>query len=200
MIALPLALALALNGVDTPTRNRPHAPAVTGETTATTEMRDAEVAQRVQTYLGALDRPVPADRWRALGPRAVPILAGIAEDPQALPSRRAKALGALSILGGTSAQRTILDVARSEAVPFSVRASAIEASGRVLAARDLSRELKPILERAADAPVRAVAAETLARHAPQSACGTVRAQVAREAAGHRASFGRALERCGQAEP
>jgi hypothetical protein len=201
MIALPLALALALTGVDAPARNRPHASAATEETaSSTSDMSDAEVAQRVQTYLGALDRPVSADRWRALGPRAVPILAGIARDSQALPSRRAKALGALSVLGGTSAQQTILDVARSDVVPFSVRASAIEGAGRLLAAKDLSRELKPIMEHAAHAPVRAVAAETLARHAPRSTCSAVRAQAARERADHRASFGKALERCEQAEP
>jgi hypothetical protein len=200
MIALPLALALALAGIDTPARNRPRAPAAREEAAPSSDMSDAEVAQRVRTYLGAIDVPVSADRWRALGPRAVPILAGIAKDSQELPSRRAKALGALSILGGTSAQQTVLDVARNEAAPFAVRASAIEGAGRLVAAKDLARELKPVLEGAADAPVRAVAAETLARRAPRSACSAVRAQAAREGAGHRASFGRALERCGQAAP
>jgi hypothetical protein len=198
MIALPLALALALTGVDAPARNRPHASAATQETTSpTSDMSDAEVAQRVQTYLGALDRPVSAGRWRALGPRAVPTLARIAEDSQALPSQRAKALSGLSALGGASAQQAVLDVAKREDVPFSVRASAIEGAGRLLAAKDLSRELEPILRRAGAAPVRAVAAETLARHAP-SACGAVRAQATRESPRHRASFGKALERCGQA--
>jgi hypothetical protein len=198
MTALPLLLTIALTGVGTPARNHPRA-ATAAEAAPATEMSDAEVAQRVRTYLGALDAPISANRWRALGPRAVPVLATIAKDPDALPTRRAKALDALSALGGTTARDTVLELVRSEEPPFAVRASAIEGAGRLLAATDLSRELETILKRAGEAPVRAVAAETLARHAP-SACGKVRAQVAREAPGHRASFGKALDRCRQAAP
>jgi hypothetical protein len=200
MIALPLALALALGGLELPARSRPPAPAAAEAEALPDELTDAELEERIQTYLGAIDVPVPADRWRALGPRAVPFLAGIARSSQALPSRRARALRALSLLGGTTARQTVLEVARSEEAPFTVRASAIEGAGRLLPAKELSRTIRPIMEGARRATVRAVAAETLARRAPRSACSAVRAQAAREGPRHRASFGRALGRCEQAAP
>ncbi len=199
MMALPLALALALAAPGTPARNRPASrPTSTSaaEAAPAADLSDAEVAERVRTYLGAIDSPVRADQWRALGTAAVPVLEAVAKDPEALPTRRAKAVGALSVLGGTRARRVVLDVARSEEAPFAVRASALDGAGHLLAAKDLVRELRPVMEKAADAPVRATAAEILARHAPRSTCGAVRAQAARERDDGRSSFGAALERCG----
>ncbi|MFL5261268.1 MAG: hypothetical protein ACJ79L_02515, partial [Anaeromyxobacteraceae bacterium] len=77
-------------------------------------------------------------------------------------------------------------------------ASALRGAGRVLPAKELPGALATVLERAREAPVRAVAAEVLAQHAPVAACGAVRAQAAREAVEVRPAFGNALGRCGAA--
>src|SRR5512138_755752 len=194
MNALSIALALALAGVGAPARNRPPAAAAAEGSTAS-ELADAEVAQRVRAYLGAIHAPASSEQWRALGARAAGVLEAIARDPQALPSRRARAVAALSHVGGEGAQRTVLELARSEAAPFAVRAGALEGAERLLAADDLAREVEPILRGATEPLVRATAAEVLARRAPESACGAVLAQAARERDAHRRSFGRALARC-----
>jgi hypothetical protein len=186
-----LSLALAAPGA-APRSGR--APAREPGAVAAPELTDAEVAARVDAYLGALDTPIPAERWRALGSRAVSPLEQVARSGD-FPSRRAKAVAALSVLGGERARETVLDLARSEREPFAVRASALRGAARVLAARELPGALRPILERASEPSVRAVAADVLSRHAPGSACAAIRAQAAREADG-RASFERALGRCG----
>ncbi|MFL5301697.1 MAG: hypothetical protein ACJ79R_15280, partial [Anaeromyxobacteraceae bacterium] len=150
-----------------------------------------------ETYLGAIDTRIPAARWRALGDRAVgPLLAVVQGDR--FPSQRARALDALSVVGGARAREALLAAARSEKEPFAVRASALRGAGRVVPAKELPGALATVLERAREAPVRAVAAEVLAQHAPVAACGAVRAQAAREAVEVRPAYGNALGRCGAA--
>ena len=194
MTAISLTLLLALAG-----RPAHQAPATEQPSTASPQaLSDQEVAQRVDEYLGTIDTPITADEWRALGPRAVNRLAAVATDPEALSSRRGKALGALTALGGARARQVVLDTARSEQAPFAVRASALRGAGHLLGPKSLATTLSPVLEKARDAPVRATAAEVLAAHAGASGCSAVRAQVAREPQETRGHFARALERCGGA--
>ncbi|OFX20417.1 MAG: hypothetical protein A2V77_02725 [Anaeromyxobacter sp. RBG_16_69_14] len=201
MTALSLAFLLALAGVGTPARNaRPKASETPATTTTTEDLPAAEVANRVRAYLGAIDTPIPAARWRALGPRAVAPLEAVVRDPEALPSRRSKAVDALSVVGGERARELVLETARSEREPFGVRASALRGASRLLATKDLVKELRPVLEGARDPTVRATAAEVLARHAGPSSCRAVRAQAAREGGDVRGRFTPALVRCGNVAP
>jgi hypothetical protein len=201
MTALSLALLLALTGLGTPARNaRPTAGEAPAGTATTEDLPAAEVANRVRAYLGAIDTPIAAERWRALGPRAVTPLEAVVRDPDALPSRRAKAVDALSVLGGARAKQLVLETARSEHEPFGVRASALRGASRLLATKELVKQLRPVLEGAHDPTVRATAAEVLARHAARSSCQAVRAQAAREGGDVRGRFTPALARCGSAAP
>ena len=199
MTAISLALLLALGGRATHLPAPP--PAASGVPAASAPaLTDVEVAQRVDTYLGTIDTPITADEWRALGPRAVAQLAGVATDSGALSTRRAKALGALAILGGGRAQQVVLSMAQSEQAPFAVRASALRGAGQLLGTTALAKAISPVMQNARDAPVRAVAAEVLASRAGASGCDAVRTQVALEPRQARAQFTHALERCGAPAP
>ena len=197
-LALALAIALAAPGAalrNGRTRVRPPAAdtAPASPAAAAPELSDAEVTARVEAYLDAIDTPVSAEAWGALGSRAVAPLQAVATSGT-FPSRRAKAVAALSIIGGERARDTVLSLAKSDAEPFAVRASALRSAARVLTSRELSSALTPVLEGAPQRPVRAVAAQVLARHAPQAACTAIRSQAAREG-DRRAAFAGALERC-----
>jgi hypothetical protein len=201
MPALSLTLLLALTGLGTPARNaRPPGGETPAGTTTAEDLSAAEVASRVRAYLGAIDTPIPEGRWRALGPGAVAALETVVRDPDALPSRRAKAVEALSVLGGARARTLVLETARSEQEPFGVRASALRGASRLLATKDLVKQLRPVMEGADDPTVRATAAEVLARHAARSSCQAVRAQAGREGSDVRGQFAPALVRCGSVAP
>ncbi len=196
MTAIHLALLLALAAPNTPARNRPPPPPPMDAAPETsTALSDQDVAQRVHAYLGAIDTPTPATRWKALGPRAVPVLESVLHDPDTLPSRRAKSIEALSIIGGARAKQLILETIRSEREPFGVRAAALRGAPRVLPSKELMSALRPVLETAPETPVRATAAETLARYGGSSGCRAVRAQADREHGLDRQQFSRALDRC-----
>jgi hypothetical protein len=196
-------IAIALAGTPTafsgvPPRNaRPPAQAASAPPAP---LSDEEVAARVGTYLASIDTPIRAEQWQALGPRAVSPLKDVVSDPSALPSRRAKAVGALALVGGAKAKRLVLAIALSDDEPFGVRASALAGAGQLLSTPALVRALRPVMEQAKEAPVRAVAAEVLSRHAQASACGAIRAQAGREAPDGRAVFERALSQCSPARP
>jgi hypothetical protein len=197
MTAISLTLLLALAG-GRPVHHAPATEQAQPPAASPSALSDEEVAQRVDEYLGTIDTPITADEWRALGPRAVNRLAAIATDAEALSTRRAKAVGALSVLGGSRARQVVVELAQSEQAPFAVRASALHGAGRLLGAKSLSKTLGPVLEKAREPPVRAVAADVLAGRAGASGCSAVRAQVAREPEETRGHFARALERCGGA--
>ena len=110
MTAISLTLLLALAG--RPAHQPPATEQAQPSTASPQALSDQEVAQRVDEYLGTIDTPITADEWRALGPRAVNPLAAVATDTEALPSRRGKALGALTALGGARARQVVLDTAR----------------------------------------------------------------------------------------
>jgi len=196
MTALSLTLLVALTAPGTPARNARPRSDTPAATAPAQDLSDAEVESRVRTYLGAIDTPISADRWRALGPRAVAPLEAVLRDPNALPSRRAKAVEALSVVGGARARQLVLETARAEQEPFGVRASALRGAPRVLPAKELARQLRPVMERAEDPTIRATAAEVLARHAAKSSCAAVRAQASREEGEARGQFANAIERCG----
>jgi hypothetical protein len=195
MTALSLALALALTAPGTPARNaRPQGGAAEPDSTLT----DAEVADRVDTWLASIDTPVTVGDWRSLGPRAVAPLEAVARSSAERPSRRARALEALSAVGGARARQVVLESARHEGAPFAVRASALHAAGRLLAPGEVVQQLGPILRTAKDPTVRAAAAEVITRSAATSGgCGAVRTQVDRESPDDRGAFGPAMQRCGQ---
>jgi HEAT repeat protein len=165
--------------------------------------RGAAAAARddaIRSYLGVIDRPVPAEAWRALGPEAIPALEAVARDPAALPSRRAVALEGLAALGGPRAEAAHLEAARGPA-PRLVRQSAVRGLGKLLAPERLAVEVEPLLGDP-DGSVRGLAAEVLAERAPALSCGKVRARAAAEGAGAGAGAGasrvaRAAARCGR---
>jgi hypothetical protein len=198
MNAIWLTLLVALAG--RPPHHGPQTDQVQPSSVSAPALSDDEVAQRVDAYLGAIDTPITADEWRALGPRAVDRLASVAVDTEALSTRRAKALGALSVIGGARARQVVLDTARSEDAPFAVRASAIRGLGHLLGPQALAKELQPVLHGAREAPIRATAAEVLAGHAGTTGCSAVKAQVAREPHQERMQFSRALKQCGLPAP
>jgi hypothetical protein len=155
---------------------------------------DAALRAQVNDLLGAIDRPVSAESWRALGPDAVPILSGIASAPDVRPSKRASAVAALAILGGPEAERVHRALARDPAAPWNVRMYAVRGMPRVVASGRVATEVRPVLAADADARVRAAAAEVLVRDAP-GGCAVVRDHLAREPARSRALVAHALSRC-----
>lgn len=151
-----------------------------------------DVRDRVRSHLGAIDRPVSAETWRALGPEAEPVLLEAAASDAELPTRRARALEGLAALGGARAEELHLRLARARAEPAVVRSSAVRGLGRLLEPARLAREVRPLLQD--ESPrVRLASAEVLARRAPAEACGDVRAQAARERGSAR--WARALGAC-----
>jgi hypothetical protein len=158
-------------------------------------MTDAEVRGRVEALLGAIDRPVRAEQWRALGPAAVPALAEAAAGNDRMPTTRSMALGALASLDPVQAEPLARALADADGAPLTVRETAVRVLGRMLPPARLRSALAPVLRAAPDAALRAVAAETLARHAPGMACPEVMDQASLEAAGDRAAFERAAALC-----
>ena len=160
-----------------------------------TGMTDAEVRAHVEALLGAIDRPIPAERWKALGPAAATVLAEVAASGDQLPSRRSMALGALASVDPAQAEPLARALVDSEDAPLTVRETAVRVLGRTLPPTRLRSALAPVLRAAPDAALRAVAAETLARHAPGTACAEVMDQVSLEPAGGRVAFERAATLC-----
>jgi HEAT repeat protein len=156
---------------------------------------DAEVRAHAEALLGAIDRPVPAARWKALGPVAVDVLAEVAASPDRMPSRRSQALAALAEVDAARAVPIARAIADADGAPPSTRETAVRVLGRTLPPAALRSAVAPLLRAAPDANLRAVAAETLARHAPGLSCAEVMDQVSLEPAGGRAAFERAARLC-----
>ena len=154
------------------------------------QLTDEEVQQRVEALLGTIDTRIPAEQWHALGPRGTALLERIAQDPNMLPSKRAGAIAGLSVIGAPSSSTVLLDLARSEQAPLTVRLNAVHGTPGVLPASQVGAALKSVLEGAKDAHVRRAAAEVLSRH---GGCSLVRAQARREA--DAVQMQSALERC-----
>jgi HEAT repeat protein len=158
-------------------------------------MTDAEVRGRVEALLGAIDRPVRVEQWKALGPAALPVLAEVAAGGDRMPSARSMALGALAAVDPGRAEPLARALVDADDAPDTVRETAVRVLGRMLPPARLRAALAPVLRAAPNAALRAVAAETLARHAPAMACGEVIDQASLEAAGDRVAFERAAALC-----
>lgn len=166
-----------------------------GEQPVQQQLSDAELRERVDAYLNALDRPVPPADWKALGPPASPLLEAVIADETELPSRRAKAVNGLVAAAPDRASRLMGTIAKDERQPVVVRIAAMHGAGQVLPPSRAISELRPVLRSARSAGMRAEAADVLARR--QGGCTEVRDQVARERSEHRAAFTRAMKRCGE---
>src|SRR5437879_145685 len=93
-----------------PPRVKTQPPPDAGTVTAV-QMSDEEVQQRIQMYLGTIDRPVTPGMWQRLGPAALPQLEKIVRDPEQLPTRRAGALNGISAIGSLTAPDLMLEMA-----------------------------------------------------------------------------------------
>lgn len=153
-----------------------------------------DVRARARALLGAIDRAVPIDAFRRLGPEGEAALADIAASGD-FPAFRARALEALAALGAPAAPDVHRRVAGDAAAPRTVRRAAVRGLGRVLPPAEAVEALRPLLEADRDPGVRAAAAEALSRAAPREGCGAVRRQAGREDGASRALFARALRTC-----
>jgi len=154
-----------------------------------------QVRAQVDSYLGSIDTPITPAQWRALGPEAAPVLEAIAQDPKQLPTRRARALSALAVVGSPNASKLVVAVAQRETEAAVVRMTALRAAGDLLDPAGLMVAVKPVLEKARDARVRAAAAGVLAKRSPKEGCSSVKTQSAREKPDTQATFAKALEDC-----
>lgn len=138
---------------------------------------DEEIRDRIDIFMRTIDTPVSPEQWRALGTRGAAILEGMAQDPNLLPSRRAKAVVGLSAIGAPSSSGVLLSLARSTQAPLNVRLTAVHGVPGVVASSQVPAALQAILESGDHEGVRAAAAEVLSRN---GGCGLVRAQARRE--------------------
>jgi hypothetical protein len=152
---------------------------------------DEEVRERIDTFMRTIDTRISAERWRALGARGAAILEAMAQDATLLPTRRAKAVVGLGHIGSPTSASVLLSLAQSPREPLNVRLSAVQGTPGVVPESELAASLKPLLESADHAYVRAAAAEVLSRH---GGCGLVRAQAQKER--DRQAMQRALQSCG----
>jgi hypothetical protein len=158
---------------------------------------EAELRDRIEAYLGAIDRPISSESWRSLGPAAAPILEDLATSRGQLRSRRAKALEGLTAIGGPRAEAVNLRIAQDAKEPAYVRTTAVQGVARLFPADRAVKELRPLLEQDQSPAVRVAAADALARQAPSDACGAIRAQAHREGERGANLYHRALRRCGE---
>lgn len=186
MIVLLLAALIALP-------RPPKTSAAPQEAPAEQQLSDADLRERVETYLGALDRPVPKARWKALGPRAAPLLEAVIADSSQFPTRRAKAVDGLVAAAPDRAAQLVGPLARNDQEAAVVRVAAMHGASQVLPAPRAVSELRPVLKTARSMGLRAEAADLLSRKS--GGCAEVRDQVAREKAEHRSAFDRAMKRC-----
>jgi hypothetical protein len=195
LLAVLLAAPLATTGPARAAARQP-APAVQPEAAApATPLSDDELQGQVEALLGSIDTRIPEPHWRALGPRASALLEQRARDHEQLPSRRAKALDGLAAFGDKASSAPFLELAQAESEPLAVRLAALRGLGRVLTDRRVQPALQPLLEKAGDPRVRAVAAEVLAARSPAAHCALVRAQLARESEEVRGQFHRSARLC-----
>jgi hypothetical protein len=158
----------------------------------------AEVDDEVRGLLGAIDTPIPASRWQSLGAQARPALEALGADPEALPTRRAKAVDALAALGSEADGPRFLALALDAAAPFVVRLAAVRALGATVPVAALPAALAPALEAPGDSRLRAAAARVLAERAPE-ACAALAPRVRAEAASVRGQYAPVARACGWAE-
>jgi hypothetical protein len=104
---------------------------------------EPEVRARVDGLLGSY-RAVTVAEWRALGPDAAPVLEGVARDPAALPTRRARALAALGAVRPVAAGPLIRQLVAEAGAPVVLRCAAVDVAPSVLGA-EAPAVLMPLL-------------------------------------------------------
>jgi hypothetical protein len=161
----------------------------------TAPLAPTQVRAQVDAYLDSIDTPITPEQWRALGPEGARALESAAQDQKRLPTRRARAVSALAVVGSPHASKVVVALARRESEKPVVRMSALQAAGQLLSPADLMATVKPVLETAKDPHVRATAAAVLVKRTPQDGCALVRGHAAREREELRPSFERALAAC-----
>jgi hypothetical protein len=159
------------------------------------QLSDAELRERVDTYLGTIDRPISQESWKALGPQAAPILEEVISDSSQFPSRRAKAVDGLVGAAPDRAALLVGKLARDEKQPTVVRVAAMHGAARMFSSSRAIGELRPVLHSARSLGLRAEAADVVSRK--QGGCAEVRDQLSREKAEHRPAFDRAMKRCSE---
>jgi hypothetical protein len=159
------------------------------------QLSDVELREQVNTYLGTIDRPISQESWKALGPRAAPILEEVIADSSQFASRRAKAVNGLVIAAPDRAALLVGKLARDEKQPTVVRVAAMHGAARMFPSSRTISELRPVLHSARSPGLRAEAADVMSRK--QGGCAEVRDQLSREKAEHRPAFDRAMKRCSE---
>ena len=162
-------------------------PQTNGHTSA------AVVRGKIDALLGGYEHSASPDEWRSLGSAAPAILAAIASDQNALPTRRARSLEGLASFDGTSTA-LFESLAKSEQEPLIVRMSAVRGLGWLLPESPRISALRPLLN-ATHPQLRGVTAEVLA-HTP-GGCSVIRDQAKRETEAWRSRF---IRGCVQPEP
>src|SRR3954464_5025785 len=114
----------------TPPRNARPAPAPDAGAVTPLELSPDEVHERIEMYLGSIERPVTPAMWKQLGPGAIPQLEKIARDPQQFPGRRPSPLNGIVAIGSLTAPDLMIEMAKDEKQPATVRISAISGVGR----------------------------------------------------------------------
>jgi hypothetical protein len=152
-----------------------------------------EVRSRVNAYLGTIDRPVPAESWRALGADAGRVLEGIFMDHTEPTYRRARAIGALGIVAPARAATLAPAAAENEKEPYLVRLGALTAVRAALPDADFKSVADGLMRGAKDVRVRAQAAAVLVERTHQ--CEALHAQLSRERAEDREYFHAARRTC-----
>src|SRR5215472_4974726 len=146
----------------------------------------AVVRGKIEALLGGYEHAASPDEWRSLGSAAPAILADIAGNQNALPTRRARSLEGLASFGGSDT--TLFDrLAKSEQEPLLVRMSAVRGLGRLLPESPRLAALRPLLK-SANPQLRGVVAEVLAQS--PTGCEEVRAQASLETEAWRSRFTR----------
>ena len=194
---LSAVAALALSGCETGTsRSASKKPVATmlppgGDQSAS--LSDEEVKSQVGAYLGSIDTPISRESWRGLGPRGAAQLLSVVNDGRMLPTRRARALDGLAMMGWSEAAPTAFTVASSETENLAVRFSAVRAVSALLSEASGDAQLTSLLKTSKEPRVRAVAAEALSERT--GGCGVISTHLATESDETRAFFSRSQRNC-----
>src|SRR5262249_8021605 len=132
---------------------------------------------------------------RALGPQAADELESVVKDPDAYPSRRAKAVDGLTAAAPDRAARLVGALIRGEKQPPAVGGAAVHRAAEGPAPGDAQRGVERGPRWAGSAGMRRTAADVMSR--TKGGCAAVRKQASRESAEHRAAWRDVLDRCAE---
>src|SRR5437762_6168455 len=120
------------------------APAASDSSPPSSEqLSDQQIRDRIDTFMGTIDTRITPEQWRALGPRGAAMLEQIAQDPNAFPTRRAKAVTGLSEVGLSRSASGLLGLAESGQAPPTVGPGAGARGAGVLGCAQIPTALQP---------------------------------------------------------